>query len=296
MSDPLGARMPKACRTCAKAKVRCEPEANGVCKRCRRLEKECSGQAPGAHRRQKPTRGSLEVSALEAKLDRMVEMLAASERSRDAQSNISPSPGLSSRHPNEDNSLPKGQDDDIFMAILRRSILPLFPFIVIPPNLTAEQLRREHPFLHLNISMVACQTGPRQREIAETVKQWVAEHIVLGGQHSMDILQGLLVFVSWFITVSKIPRWEQSEPCTSQIQDAVGPSFHAQFSAQLDVFMQLAMAQVISLNLNQGISSLRSLDRPLSYLRATDFQPNQIPARTLEERRIYLGCYYVSVM
>ncbi|KAJ6090283.1 hypothetical protein N7486_009098 [Penicillium sp. IBT 16267x] len=124
MDDIPGSRMPKACKTCAKAKVRCEPAPNGACKRCQRLKKECSGQTPGSHRRARPARGNLsltgvnsEVSALEAKLDRMVELLAASERSRDAQSNTSHSPEQSSTQPDEDSAAPDGQDDDALMDI-----------------------------------------------------------------------------------------------------------------------------------------------------------------------------------
>ncbi|KAI2731828.1 transcriptional regulator family: Fungal Specific TF [Penicillium roqueforti] len=68
--DEVGARHPKACITCAKAKVRCFPETEGPCKRCRRLRKECQKQAPGAHRREKKSVASgSDVAALEAKLD-----------------------------------------------------------------------------------------------------------------------------------------------------------------------------------------------------------------------------------
>ncbi|KAJ5809706.1 uncharacterized protein N7503_001924 [Penicillium pulvis] len=295
MDDIPGSRMPKACRTCAKAKVRCEPEPNGVCKRCKRLKKECNGQTPGSHRRTKAAKENLEVSALEAKLDRMVELLAASEKSRDAQSNTSHSPEHSSTYPDEDSASPDGQDDEAYMDVLRKSIMPLFPFIAIPAHLTADQLRREKPFLHLNITMVTCQHAPRQREIAEMVKQYAAEHIVLKGEHSLDLLQGLLLYLSWFITIAPLPRWQYEQSANPE-NGPVGPHIQPQISAQLDVYMQLAIAQVISLNLNQGIASLRSLDRPLSYLRAFDFHPHLIPARTLEERRIYLGCYYISVL
>jgi hypothetical protein len=42
---------------------------------------------------------------------------------------------------------------------------------------TAEELRREKPFLYLNISMVACQNAPRQREIVDAVQEYIAEQI-----------------------------------------------------------------------------------------------------------------------
>lgn len=174
---------------------------------------------------------------------------------------------------------------------------PLFPFIAIPPNLTAEQLRREKPFLYLNITMVACHDSARQRNIVKVIKQYVAEHIVSEGQHNMDLLQGLLIHLAWFISVPRMPpnSPRSADPlCSTNIDGE--HQVQAQLSGQLDVILQLAVAQVVSLNLNQGLSALKSMDRPLSYFRGTDFLPNQIPPRTLEERRAYLGCYYVTVM
>ncbi|KAJ6016076.1 hypothetical protein N7540_010667 [Penicillium herquei] len=298
MSDASGARMPKACRTCAKAKVRCEPQADGTCKRCRRLNKDCSDQAPGSHRRPKSSK-NLEVSALEAKLDRMVELLAASEKSaKDLQSNTSHSPEPSPPMPDTQtaNKL-SDHEGEALLEIFRTRMVPLFPFIVVPPHITAAQLRREKPFLYLNIAMIACQDGPRQRIMVKTIKKYISEHIVAYGEHSLDILQGLLAHVAWFISVPRLPKDHPAEmPCEWQRNIDLGPRAHVQISAQMDVFLQLAMGQLISLNLNQGIAALKNLDRPLSYVRATDFQPSQIPPRTLEERRAYLGCYYLSVI
>ncbi|KAJ5621695.1 hypothetical protein N7528_006478 [Penicillium herquei] len=298
MSDASGARMPKACRTCAKAKVRCEPQADGTCKRCRRLNKDCNDQAPGSHRRPKSNK-NLEVSALEAKLDRMVELLAASEKSaKDLQSNTSHSPEPSpAMHDNQPATRLSDQEGDALLGIFRTRMVPLFPFIVVPPHITAAELRREKPFLYLNITMIACQDAPRQRAIVKTIKQYVSDNIVAYGEHSLDILQGLLAHVAWFISVPRLPEGHPAEmPGSWQENIDLGPRAHIQISAQMDVFLQLAIGQLISLNLNQGIAALKNLDRPLSYVRATDFQPNQIPARTLEERRAYLGCYYLSVM
>ncbi|KAJ5730709.1 uncharacterized protein N7483_005217 [Penicillium malachiteum] len=240
-----------------------------------------------------------EVSALEAKLDRMVELLAASEKSaKDLQSNTSHSPEPSPpMHENQPATRLSDHEGDALLEIFRTRMVPLFPFIVVPAHITAAQLRREKPFLYLNITMIACQDGNRQRAMVKIVKQYISEHIVAYGEHSLDILQGLLAHVAWFISVPRLPEGHPAEmPCNWQENIDLGPRAHVQISAQMDVFLQLAIGQLISLNLNQGIAALKNLDRPLSYVRATDFQPNQIPARTLEERRAYLGCYYLSVM
>ena len=189
--------------------------------------------------------------------------------------------------------MPNRQEGDALLEIFKTRMSPLFPFVVVPAHITAEQLRREKPFLFLNIVMISCQDAVRQRDIVTAVKQYVAEHIVSEGEHNMDLLQGLLVHLSWFISVPRLPEESTNSDCANI---DVSPAANINISAQLDILLQLAMAQIISLNLNQGRSALRSLDRPLSYLKAADIQPNQIPPRTLEERRAYLGCYYLSVM
>ncbi|KAJ5303523.1 hypothetical protein N7476_010322 [Penicillium atrosanguineum] len=223
----------------------------------------------------------------------MVALLAASGPAAKDPSDVSPSPDLSSQT-EEDVTLPGEQEGNIFMDIFRTRMVPLFPFIVIPDNMTAEQMRHEKPFLYLNISMVACQNSPRQREISGIVKEYVAEHIVMGGEHSVDLLQGLLVHLAWFISISRLPRLD----LTGQINEKQNTDTKnkALGVAQLDVFVQLARAQVTSMGLNQEQHIMRSLDKPIVYMVHYDLEANKTPARTLEERRAYLGCYYVTAM
>lgn len=190
--------------------------------------------------------------------------------------------------------MPSEQEGHAFLEIFRTRMVPMFPFIVIPAHVTPEQLRQEKPFLYLNISMVACQNAPRQRQIAGIAKEYVAEHIVLGGEHSLDLLEGLLVHLAWFISVSRLPRLD----IAGRVLDNENEEQRRKLSgiAQLDAFVQLARAQAISLGLNQEQNIMRSLERPIVYLRHLDLESGEIPVRTLEERRAYLGCYYVIAM
>jgi hypothetical protein len=225
----------------------------------------------------------------------MVALLAASGRPSNDPSDAGPSPELSSAtHPEEDAATPSEQEGYAFMEIFRTRMVPLFPFIVIPDDMTSEQLRQEKPFLYLNISMVACQESARQREISGIVKEYVAEHIVLRGEHSLDLLQGLLVHLAWFISISRLPRLDiygrvvgiQNEDIREKTSGV----------AQLYAFVQLARAQAISLGLHQEHNIMRSIDKPLVYIGRLDLETDEIPARTVEERRAYLGCYYLNAM
>ncbi|KAJ5769836.1 uncharacterized protein N7511_001887 [Penicillium nucicola] len=296
MEDSVG-RHPTACLTCAKAKVRCSPEANGPCQRCRRLGKECGNQLPGAHRRTKQSKtSSSDVAVLEAKLDRMVAMLAASEQT--ARERVEAASTPSSYSAREDRAAsPSDVDDQLFVEVFINRMLPLFPFLVIPAHITVEDLRRDKPFLCMNISMIACPNASRQREIADSIQEYVAKHIIIKGEQNLDLLQGLLLNVTWFTTVSRFPR---NAACCENNPDGLKFELDARHvmrnTSQIDNFVHLLVAQSVGLGLNQEPASQRPLNYPLAYIKDTIQGDNHNPIRTLEERRTYLGCFYMTTM
>ncbi|KAJ5349301.1 hypothetical protein N7541_007028, partial [Penicillium brevicompactum] len=296
MEDSVGARHPKACITCAKAKVRCLPEDDGPCKRCLRLGKECGNQTPGAHRRPRKSASNTEISALEAKLDRMVDLLAASERNARERLDGSTTRSNSTF---EERTVKPDMDDKKILEIFRTQMLPLFPFLIIPASVTAEEVRREKPFLFLNISMVVCQSSSRQKEIATAVQQYVADHIIMRGEHSLDLLQGLLVNAAWFTSVSRCQPVAPSTYAASQA-DTFKAEMESQHmirsTTQFDAFVHLLVAQSLSLGLNQELTYQKSLNYPMTYLKESMQETPHNPIRTLEERRTYLGCYYLTTM
>ncbi|KAJ5503892.1 hypothetical protein N7463_006766 [Penicillium fimorum] len=235
-----------------------------------------------------------DVAVLESKLDRMVAMLAASEK--DPKERAESGPARSSSTLEENTAAPDETEGKLFMEVFSKKMFPLFPFLMIPPNVTAEELHREKPFLYLNISMVACQNARRQREIVDMVQSYVAEHIVIRGENNLDLLQGLLVNVTWFISVSRLPRHSSC----GQFPDAPKPdeSYHhvVRNTAQLDTFVHLLVAQSYSLGLGRELTCQKNLNYPLTYLKEATNEDDQNPVRTLEERRTYLGCYYLTTM
>lgn len=221
----------------------------------------------------------------------MVALLGASNSSTSEQSEPIASFGQSSSIVSaEIPSAPKVSEGDFLLRIFNTQMVHLFPFVVISPHVTAEQLRQEKPFLFLNISMVACQNPAQQRDTYHIVKEYVAEHIVLQNERSFDLLQGLQVFLAWFISHPPAPCQTGEAFPGLTIQQAVkGP-------AQLDAFLHLALAQLTSLRLAHNSNSPKKLSKPLSYVGKMDALTDSTHARTLEERRAYLGCYYLTVM
>lgn len=80
------------------------------------------------------------------------------------------------------------------------SMTPHFPFVIVPAHTTAEQLRDEKPFLLLAILASASynQKLTLQRMLGKEVKRHVAAKMVVGGDMTLELLQGLIVFLAWY--------------------------------------------------------------------------------------------------
>lgn len=110
-------------------------------------------------------------------------------------------------------SLPATTSDD-FNDVISRGILhfdeaeqslrlfqtkaPSFPFVVVPPDVSLTSLRREKPFLLLAILACALQGQKKLRNAIELeIRESLSQKVVVNGEKSMDLLQGLLVYLCW---------------------------------------------------------------------------------------------------
>ncbi|KAE8153694.1 hypothetical protein BDV25DRAFT_148960 [Aspergillus avenaceus] len=274
MDHGIARRWPTACQTCARAKVRCEPEATGACKRCRRLSKRCVVQTPGAHRRSKTSgQAHMEVTRLEQKLDRMVAILGVSSQSSGKQTldgdshtrqplaNVSDERTQSTDEPLIAISLEEGQTA---LEMFAKTMTPLFPFIAIPRHVAASSFQQQRPFLYSCIAVVACQRASRQQELSQLITSQLVQRITTNEEDSLDVLQGLLVYIAWNFV-------------------------HMSSSARMVTFLHLALAQVSNLGLDKGARQV------LHYLKELDID-KQPTLPTLEERRAYLGAYHLGSM
>jgi len=75
---------------------------------------------------------------------------------------------------------------------------PLFPFVVTLPGVTFAELRQQKPLLVLALLMVSCRHDqPRQIAIARKLRELISYMMLIKGERSLDILQCLLVYLSW---------------------------------------------------------------------------------------------------
>ena len=88
---------------------------------------------------------------------------------------------------------------DRLLETFRRGFVNYFPFVVVPPTVSVEALRHDNPFLFLCIiAVTSCEDPILQRRLGQEIKKQICDRLVMGHEVSMDLLQGLLVFVAWY--------------------------------------------------------------------------------------------------
>ena len=85
------------------------------------------------------------------------------------------------------------------LLVFRKRMLVFFPFIYLPPQTTARQLREWSPLLWFSIMAITVRPGPDEFAMTESIKQFVAQQMVVENQKNLDLLLGLLVFICWYV-------------------------------------------------------------------------------------------------
>lgn len=191
-ASQVGARVPKACLPCAKVKARCEVDAGcSACQRCRRLKKTCRGQAPGAHRRTQRTPDI--ANGADAFL--AASRLASNGPGTDpyaSPADLTPSTCIAQVFSDD-------SETEIILQTFKDVFQPLFPFVVLQEGVSSQDLRRNKPFLFLVILMVASRHDEvRQAFIAKKLRDIISYTLLVKGERSLEILQGLLIYVNWY--------------------------------------------------------------------------------------------------
>jgi hypothetical protein len=74
-----------------------------------------------------------------------------------------------------------------------------FPFVVLPESWTPSMMLKERPFLTLGIFSVMSNTNiTLQRLLVQRFRRALSERLIVSGERSLDLLQGLLVHLAWY--------------------------------------------------------------------------------------------------
>ena len=151
------------------------------------------------------------------------------------------------------------------LETFRRGFVNYFPFVVVPPTVSVEALRYDNPFLFLCIMAVTSFEDPiLQRRLGQEIKKQICDRLVMGHEVSMDLLQGLLVFVAWY-------------------QYFCVPGKHQYF-----LMLQLCVNMCYELRLDLNEKGKRGLEEGLEEAQT------QGKARNPAEMRALLGTYCLS--
>ncbi|KAB8226356.1 hypothetical protein BDV33DRAFT_226852 [Aspergillus novoparasiticus] len=262
------------CQNCAKSKVRCvrKSEESDICSRCARLNKQCVYRETG--RRFKGFKKDRQIEALESRIN---ELIANSEPTSTKQS----SPGNATCNSNGEEA------DQTTMDVIAQGFLSMeaaqasidiyrtemtihFPFVVIPPQVTAPDLRQQKPFLFLAVLASAAYSNmPLQRLLGKEIKKVIASRMITGGEVSFELLQGMLVFLAWSHYHSRPHRYTQ--------------------------FLQLAIGLMVELRLDRPPQT-KTWKTALRFNKEYTLDDEEYirPSWGLDEQRAVVGCYYLS--
>jgi hypothetical protein len=75
---------------------------------------------------------------------------------------------------------------------------PNFPFVLVSPQTSLDLLRREHPFLLLSILAFGAQANlALQNKLELELRESLSKKVIVNGERSLDLLQGLLIYLTW---------------------------------------------------------------------------------------------------
>lgn len=152
----------------------------------------------------------------------------------------------------------------------RMSMSGHFPFVPMPPGTSTYNMIRDRPFLYTCCVMSAAHRDPPlQERIAKDILKYVSEHMILRGEKSLDLLQGLLVATTWY-------------------------PVHTHNSSKWMNLIHLAKALSVDLGLNRppgfGIFQMKTPSDATGMIQDSKHEARY---HRLEERRACLGVYHV---
>lgn len=158
---------------------------------------------------------------------------------------------------------PPPDSDDVLLELFRAQMQPVFPFVIVPPAVSAFELYSSRPFLMSAIRMVTSFRSLRSMsaQMCRLISH-IADHVLLRSARSLELLQGILVMVAWH-------------------------QYHCLMHAQMNNLLSLAMSMVSDLGLNYppGVRE---------HARLMVARPDEPAGRTNEERRALLGLWFLT--
>ncbi|OAA57845.1 thiamine biosynthetic bifunctional enzyme [Niveomyces insectorum RCEF 264] len=155
---------------------------------------------------------------------------------------------------------PQGEEAQDLLDEFRINFMSLLPFVIIPSNVHADELRATRPYLWKAVMMEAYHlNGPRQIQLGNQLLGEIAAAAFLQPRRSVDVLQAVLLLIAWF---------------------------HYNINSfQLNNLLFLARGMCVSLNLCEPAPSISGTGA------GTGDEP--VSSDTLDKMRTYAGTFYL---
>jgi hypothetical protein len=76
-----------------------------------------------------------------------------------------------------------------------------YPFVVLPPGVTAHELYQERPMLFLAMIIAASsQDHTRQMSLDAIFRRELAERTIIAPKRTLGLVQSVLVYLSWYVS------------------------------------------------------------------------------------------------
>ena len=96
---------------------------------------------------------------------------------------------------------PSSDEAEECLKIFRQQMINYFPFIMVPEATSANELRRDRPFLWLCMMSVTSKSSEQQKALGREVRITMGREILIEGRNNIDLLLGILVFVAWYASL-----------------------------------------------------------------------------------------------
>jgi hypothetical protein len=160
-------------------------------------------------------------------------------------------------------------DDGFLFNAFQTHMAVHLPFVVIERHINSNQLRHEKPFLYRIVNVAASSRQvARQAMLRQEIMKELTERLLLKNEKSLELLQGMLVFLAWFHYSLPLPQLTNLVQLSVALAHDLGLHKSLRGSAKHEIFI---------------------LESKCAYERLVIRDP-----RTLDERRAYLGVFWLQ--
>lgn len=161
---------------------------------------------------------------------------------------------------------------EVLLDRWRRLMAHAIPFVIIPSDVTARWLYSTKPLLlHAIVTVTYFHNLSKQQLMVRQLMRDISERILINNEKNIGILQGLLVFTTWY------------HP-------------HIFWGQQVTNLLHLAIAIVIDMGIDRNPASCFGADFKGATTKAVHGPGLVQRAHTLEEYRILAGVFYLTSM